>query len=281
MLSEERRQAYLSAMGIDVLYPRQPLPGARPSPVYELPAVKPATDSRQLASTAAQTRQPAVKNPSHSANLQSVRESLGGVGKAQARKPVAETAEGDPVTAATNATPEQPAIKAARTETRTTQAPQSLQFRLRYWSVSEQLGLLAEEPIASANMQQEYPALLKAILVALELETPTHSEEFVWPFSAAMPASEAGADKAAQALRGFITKRLERDKFANLLVFSSQLLELLPEAQAHQDLADYQLASNVYLTRTHSLGAMLQVPELKREVWAQLQPLRKRLQSGK
>ena len=96
-----------------------------------------------------------------------------------------------------------------------------------------------------------------------------------------MPASETGADKAAQALRGFITKRLERDKFANLLVFSSQLLELLPEAQAHQDLADYQLASNVYLTRTHSLGAMLQVPELKREVWAQLQPLRKRLQSGK
>ena len=35
-MNELRRQAYLEAMGIKVYYPRATLPGAKPSPRYEL-----------------------------------------------------------------------------------------------------------------------------------------------------------------------------------------------------------------------------------------------------
>lgn len=285
MLSEARRQAYLSAMGIDVLYPRRPLPGARPSPVYELPEPQSSPDIRQLGSKPLPAGQPAQQDSRRNANLQSMRESLGGIGKATARKSAAEPvgAQADVVThhaGAEKHAAEQSTTEPAQSDVQLSGMQPSLQFRLRYWPVSEQLALLAEEPVASAGMQQECQALLKAILAALGQAMPGRNEEFVWPFSAAMPASETGADKAAQALQGFIMKRLERDTFTNLLVFSSQLPELLPEAHAHPEQAEYQLATNAFLTRTHSLGALLQVPELKREVWAQLQPLRKRLQSG-
>ncbi|MEX2470329.1 MAG: hypothetical protein WD396_11280, partial [Pseudohongiellaceae bacterium] len=37
MFKEQRRQAYLQAMGIEVYYPRRALAGAAPSPAYELP----------------------------------------------------------------------------------------------------------------------------------------------------------------------------------------------------------------------------------------------------
>ncbi len=269
MLKEERRQAFLSAMGIEVFYPRQPLPGAKRSPVYELP-LKTARQSVPQ-SRPVSAGKPAVKAAAAS-QLSAVRRSL----QPQDSKAIA----GDTGQSSVSTAPIAPVEQAATSAT-DAMTIESLRFQLQYWQVSPRLSVLLETLPANSELQSELPTLLVAILQALGQPEPKSSEQFRWPLHDSMPQSESGAAQASQALSGFIAKRRERDGFANLLVFGNLLTDLLPGAASQGEASDYALDDTLTITRTHSLGALLRVPALKRETWAQLQALRQRLQSDK
>jgi hypothetical protein len=88
---------------------------------------------------------------------------------------------------------------------------------------------------------------------------------------------------AQQILRGFIAQRHGARKFSNLLVFAGQIEAILAEsgvvdAGDGEGLQDFvQMPQGYHMTLTSTLSAMLAYPMLKRQVWAHMQPLKKRL----
>ena len=161
-------------------------------------------------------------------------------------------------------------------------------FRLEYRLINSQLAVLLEVPLhAQQQLGGQTAQLLANILLALEVGAEDResdkagtSEPFNWPLLDGLPAEEATARRASQALLGFIAMRRQRDSFRNLLVFTSQsgqILELLPGVSTAPG-CDYRLEKlDCWLTHVSSLQEMLSVPSMKREVWQELQPLRKRL----
>lgn len=279
-MNERQRQAYLQAMGIQTLYPRLRVAGARPSPVYDYPLpAQVATDAEE-------------PSPVQSSPVAAVRSSLRSrlvdlddAGRQRRQAPGTEQAR--------NSKPQTPAGHSADPSvsssgdngTAVQDDEQPLQFRVQYLQISQQLAVLQEVPWQSGNHNPaESEVLLRNILLALEQTLPARwpaAEVFNWPLSPDLPASEATPKHATQALNGFIAMRRQRDGFANLLVFTAQIGALLAATEADQDKADFHIPKlNCHITCVTSLQAMLAVPALKKEVWQQLQPLRARLLAG-
>mgnify|MGYP002395324410 CR=1 FL=1 len=158
----------------------------------------------------------------------------------------------------------------------------ALRFCSRFYALGDKLAVLSEAPHdGSQHDEAEATRLLAAILRALEVPAArlaAATDVLNWPLTPEQPAAETGAEHASRALGGFLTQTWEQHGYANLLVFSSQLQELLPGYDRSEGASDYQPnARNYRITSTQSLAAMCAVPELKREVWDHLQPLRERL----
>lgn len=256
-MNEQQRQAYLEAMGIQVYYPRQPLKNARPSPAYEWPEPEPAN-----AGAAAEQRPVGDHAGSGPARVVvDLDDSRRRRRQSQVDAPVA----ADQPDARSDAGSAEPALR----------------FRLTYSQPVPGLAVLSEQPLERTADSPEVSQLLHNILLALAVDNAAENrqvEQFNWPLSEAMPAGEATAEHARQALGGFITMRQQRDGFTNLLVFSSRLAELLPGAARGQTSGDFPARKiHCQVTCVESLYAMLSLPELKKDVWRQLQPLRQRL----
>lgn len=261
-MNEIQRQAYLRAMGIDAVYPRLPIPAARPSPVYDWPTTAPParTDTSETL-----TSRPAPRS--------------GAAARAQVVSELVSPAEPD--TASRTASRRAPEQTSAQAEVATAQQPDgeaTLRFRLQYLPVNAALSVLWEVPLhGAADSERESRVLLVNILLALAAplpETPPAVETFAWPILEDAAELPQGARQAGQAVAGFITMRRRRDGFANLLVFASQVADLLPGIGSTDQRAD---KLDCHLVCVNSLQTMLSVPAIKRDVWQQLQPLRQRL----
>ncbi|NQV69721.1 MAG: hypothetical protein HQ498_06820 [Pseudohongiella sp.] len=308
-MNEVQRQAYLKVMGIQTYFPKSILLGAKPSPAYEFPletlqkldpgsarqasaglSIKPersyaaglvarvekGIESRGVESRPAEgvkeTSESAAKNAGIARVPRSLKpprsESTAAISLAGSRLKQVNGEESK-----TLATSEESIVAEAENE---------LRFKLRYFRISEKLAVIDEVPHQkSERLNAEDLVLLKAILAALKLDTggvDFQPESFSWPLAAGLSMKNDPAEEAKRALSGFVQMRHETDRFANLLVFSAQVDSLLVRPLDGTESRDFAATnSNYFITVTSSLHSMLAYPALKREVWQQLQPLRRRL----
>jgi hypothetical protein len=248
-MDEFKRQAYLSAMGIQLYYPRSALVGAKASPASHLAS---------------------LVTPPPSAAL-----TVDGEGAAPQRAPG--NNEGIMLE------PEnEPGKEREREAESGGESQAGLKFELCYYKINAELAVIDEIPHHSGEKSHSHSlALLRAILLALGVDGKDCQFKpvtFSWPLAAALEMKSEPALEARKALLGFIKKRQEIDLFRNLLIFAGQIDEILMLAEGGEDARDYQFANcSYYVTITSSLRSMLAYPMLKRDTWHHLQPLRQRL----
>ena len=250
-------------MGIEAVYPRVPVPAARPSPSYDWP-VPPPSEAPADADIPPAPRP--VQRADAAARAQVVSELVTpGEAADQAREPAPDSLAQDvpPVKTATDQQPDQ---------------EPELRFQLQYLPVNDALSVLWEVPLhGAADSERESRVLLANILLALSAPLPQQlptQETFDWPILEGAAELPEGARQAGQAVAGFIAMRRRRDGFTNLLLFASQVANLLPGVTSGDQRAE---KLDCHLVCVNSLQAMLSVPAIKRDVWQELQPLRQRL----
>ena len=246
-MDELKRQAYLSAMGIQQYYPRSALAGAKASPLA--PSIT-------------------VSTPSAALSVDSE--------EATPQSPPVSDEEALPE-------PENEPGKEREQEAESGGEPQAgLRFELCYYKINAELAVIDEIPHHSGEKSHSHSlALLRAILLALGVDSKDcqfKPETFSWPLAAALEMKSEPALEARKALLGFIKKRQEIDLFRNLLIFAGQIDEILMHAEGGEEVRDHQFANcNYHVTITSSLRSRLAYPMLKRDTWHHLQPLRQRL----
>lgn len=290
-MNEYQRQAYLKVMDVQPFYLKKALPAAKASPSYDYPLDIQKSEAR-TSPTAVLLVDPGSAAPRSSgpAVSQEVRgDSNRPVGlsdlKAQLRqatgKNVAKPRENEkPATQDI-----EPIVPSAAIEA---EIGNEFNFKIRYFYINEQLAVIDELPYAQgdegAGVKIE---LLKAILSALKVnwsDSDFRTESFSWPIDSPMAVEGDSKLAAQQILKGFIAQRHAAHKFSNLLVFAGQIEAVLAEpvgagiGAAEGSPQDFiQMPQNYHMTLTSTLSAMLSYPLLKKQVWAHLQPLKKRL----
>ena len=249
-MDELKRQAYLSAMGIQLYYPRSSLAAAKASPASHLaPSITVSTPSAALTVDGEEAAAQSVPENNEETLLE----------------------------------PENEPGKEREQEVESGGEPQAgLKFELCYYKINAELAVIDEIPHHSGEKSHSHSlALLRAILLALGVDSKDcqfKPETFSWPLAAALEMKSEPALEARKALLGFIKKRQEIDLFRNLLIFAGQIDEILMHAEGGEEARDHQFANcNYHVTITSSLRSMLAYPMLKRDTWHHLQPLRQRL----
>lgn len=299
-MNEVQRQAYLKVMGIQTYFPKSILVGAKPSPHYEFPPEAleqpDLTGEKQQRAGISIRQQLAEKHSAAQGTQEKAAENLAEPGRRGAKQPATarsgrpgETPQSKPVAVNVPAGSSQEPTKEEKLKSTATSEERinggdvtELRFKLRYIRISEQLAVIDEVPHQkSERLGTEDLALLRAILAALKLDTRDvefRSETFAWPLAENLTMKNDPAEEAKRALSGFVQMRQETDRFSNLLVFAAQTDSLLMKQENGSDIRDFEAtSSNYFITVTSSLHSMLAYPALKREVWQQLQPLRRRL----
>ncbi len=291
-MNELQRQAYLSAMGIQLYYPRSPLAGAKASPASHLvPSTTLSTPSAADADSGQQRQFEAAPGTESPAPTVAVAAPSGrGVSSTEV-EPAALSIDAEE--SVPQSSPErddetllepgnETGMQAAQ-EAESGGEPQAeLKFELCYYKISTELAVIDEIPHHSGGKSHSHSlVLLRAILLALGVDSEGRQfkrETFSWPLAAALELKSEPALEARKALLGFIKKRQETDEFSNLLIFAGQIDEILMHHEDGAEVRDYRFANyNYYLTITRSLRSMLAYPMLKRDTWQHLQPLRQRL----
>ena len=310
-MNEVQRQAYLKVMGIQTYFPKTVLIGAKPSPAYDLPPEVPAKSelAGEPAPEASAVARPRRRTTGASTGgiRKKLAQELAGAGARKAEKPAAATGssraeqpESAVVTSVDGGSAE-PALVSVGGESTNTEQDDELRFKLRYFRINGQLAIIDEVPHQkSERLNQEDRALLLAILRALQLDcsdVELNPESFSWPLAENLSMKNDPSTEARRALSGFIRMRQEKDRFSNLLIksgfirmrqekdrfsnlliFAGQADKLLVQQKDGVEIRDFAAGSSDYfITVTNSLHSMLAYPALKREVWQQLQSLRKRL----
>lgn len=316
-MNELQRQVYLDTLGVQAVYPRRMVPGAKSSPVYDLPLAEspqelshealqetrqePGLESRREPSkeTRPETRQePGLeprresrREPSKETRRESPQESRQESPESETRR-AAEAAAAHQDGAALVSKPGEPAGTVQQTATGSDRvaatapaaepAPDPLRFQLRYYPINRRLAVIDELPHQQGGaVAPAAIGLLRNILHALNVDVTDcafNSESFQWPLPGAPALNIDPGQAAVQAFKGFIAGRRQQDGFENLLVFAGQIDDLLLGTAGGVNERDYQPAGTDYhLTVTGSLQSMLSYPLLKRDVWEHLQPLRRRL----
>ena len=158
----------------------------------------------------------------------------------------------------------------------------SLRFSLNYYFLNSRLAVLEEVPLSKSQFNhRDYLNLLRKILVALGVEAERQSfnaENICWPVGEgfATPADQESA--ARLMLFGFIRRKSQEANFANLLVFADSISDFFIRQKKTESMRDYfNETEGFHLTISQSLESMLTHPDLKKDAWQQLQPLRKRI----
>lgn len=291
-MNEQERVAYLRSMGYQVYYPRYVLPGAKPSPHYELP-----TESEFGNESGAGTPAAQEKTSLSAGKKQQARPRNRGLEKVRgqlAEEPKQSRSDNEPTSrrlqdAKANVVEplesqryQEPSAAQSNSE-----SAAELRFSLQFYPVNSSIAIINESPHQVRGKQnKEVQDLLRAILTALGVNIPDvgfQAEQFNWPLAEGLDVLGDPRRAASLALHGFVSQRLEQDRFQNLLVFTSQLPDLLaPNPAKHEDpFGDFgAVDAGYHLTLSHSLPAMLAHPQLKREVWSHLQVLRNRLSNA-
>ncbi len=283
-MNELQRQAYLRELGIQTYFPRRALPGAKPSRLFGASVLS-------AGMTAA--------DPSPQTGREQGARLLADIGVLSA--PVTSAPKAIPAAvpeATVRAAPEVRAEPAGKVCTAPAPVPTSAapvtvsvsaappRFAFAYFPVSEELAVISELPWAkSAAVSPTCRQLLAGMLRALGIpadERALTSMVFTWPLMEG-PDIEQGEESARQTLAGFLARRLKLRPVRYLLVLAEQSTGYLFPADF-----DWQQGRGGLLQHPHfdmqvvvtrSLNAMDAVPDLKREVWQAMQPLRQALAS--
>ena len=266
-MNESQRKVYLRAMGIDVYYPRAILPGAKPSPAYEFDLIE---QGQSLPIESSFVPEEESEDPNtqleiaenENAETESIKQEASVRTELDAKVDLTEA--------------EQP-------EQKKEEESSELRFSLRYFRVTDSVAVIDEYPLQqSADSRDKSLHLLSNILRALNIEVEVLSPElFSWPLIEGLTEETDSANAAKQALQGFIAGRQEQDGFKNLIVFVGVIDDLLVGPERAENRRDYQIEnSDVFITITQSLQFMLSFPDLKKDVWRQLQPVLLRIQSA-
>jgi len=243
-MEETRRQAYLQAMGIDcfmsVASATAPTPQSPASVVAKVP--KP-----ELLESVKATPKPGGRIARKSATVDS---------PASTPSPIA-------------------SIQSQPTDTESS----DLRFTLQFFRFGESLAVINELPyLAGAESGKEELTLLDRMLNALG-KPPGRAVGapelvFRWPLDETNPVAAKQRVEARQLLHGMLQGRIAQGRFAYLLVMAGCSEELLrPAGQAVGDQPVVMEELGCQAVFTHSLGAIVSVPALKRPVWQAIQPL--------
>ena len=269
IVSEQQRQAYLRELGIQCYFPRRALPGAKPPRLFgvSLPVL-----------AAKLPLPPQVSTQSHPLETLGIPAS----GVAVRTTAVAPGRTAAALLAAVSPTPvgHKPILEnvVAVAATAAVAAPR---FAFAYFPVSEELAVISELPWAkSAAVSPACRQLLAGMLRAMNVPSDAQaisSMVFTWPLLEG-PDMDQGEESARQTLAGFLARRLKLRPVRYLLVLAEQGTDLLFPAnfdwpQGREGLLRHP-HFNIEVVLTRSLHAMDAAPELKREVWQAMQPLR-------
>jgi hypothetical protein len=251
-MDEATRQAYLDSMGIQSYFPR-----------YILPAAK---ESEQFEWLYTETSEAGLKAEPTGQGAQGL--------QGEQRKTVKpEIPDFKPSLKSTSpADSAQTAEKAAETKTLETDKSVSsraeaeeVRFQLAIIQVNDEILVLALLPYmhASNSLNATQKQLFHNIFNALYAKPVTLNldiKPFRWPFSEA-PHIEKDASAAKASLSAYLQQLQNRMSFNRLLVMGEKIENFL----------DFEKAYEITICR--SLDEMLKMPQLKREVWQQLNKL--------
>ena len=250
-MNELQRQAYLEAMGIDSYFPRVQLPGALASPVCDMSEAAVSETPQQAAIAAANSEEqhttippspPPVKSAEGPRAAQAV---LGNV--------VDDIAKHRPPTPA----------KPKRSEA-VESASDIPHFALTI-AKSQSGILIIDDGIQPDQDYTEYLRLLQNILFAVGAgKQALQLDPFVWPMMKTAQFDQS-AEAARQTLSVYINKLIEDLSVRYVLVMGEQ-------AQSY-------ITANDQVSCIHTLSGLrlLSEPALKRQVWQDLQPLKRAL----
>ena len=161
----------------------------------------------------------------------------------------------------------------------------ALRFSLNYYFLNEKLAVLEEIALSGSQFnRKDNLNLLRNILLALGVGTENQrfdAESISWPVAEgfSIPADQESA--ARFMLAGFIRRKSQEASFENLLVFTDTISDFFIRRGKAERIRDYfNETEGFHLTISQSLDTMLTHPDLKGDVWQQLQPLKKRITFG-
>lgn len=281
-MNELQRQAYLRELGIQTYFPRRALPGAKPSRLFGASVLgagmteadpSPPSGRDQGVRLLADIGVPSVPATSAPKVIPAAVPEATVRAATEVRAEPAGKVATAPAPVLTPAAPVTVSVSAAPPR-----------FAFAYFPVSEELAVISELPWAkSTAVSPACRQLLAGMLRALGMpadERALTSMVFTWPLMEG-PDIEQGEESARQTLAGFLARRLKLRPVRYLLVLAEQSTGYLFPADF-----DWQQERGGLLQHPHfdmkvvvtrSLNAMDAVPDLKREVWQAMQPLRQAL----
>lgn len=266
-MKETKRKAYLAAMGIDICYPRILLPELKESFVSEFKNV-----DNDLA----------ANNKANTLDLRNKPQSL--------IVPPKELQTVNSVGSLENKTKENGSNRAIKQseeelESESISGGNSLRFSLNFYHINSSLAIIDEFPVLqSETVKAQSLNLLSNIVSAFDIDMKNYEfgdDRLMWPIAEGLEAVHDETLAAQKLLSGFIERKSQQNAFENLLVFAGVIGDFLVSNGKTEDDRDYLYGSkNFHITITHSLHSMLSFPQLKRDVWLQLQPLKERIKEN-
>jgi len=160
----------------------------------------------------------------------------------------------------------------------------SLSFSLNFYWINQSIAIIDEFPIQQSSVAKGQSLnLLRNIISALNIDDQDYelsAETLSWPIADGLIPLNDEASAARMMLLGFIESKLKQNAFQNLIVFAGILDHLLvfpDQREVNNDFLYSEGDKKVHITITQSLQSMISFPALKRDVWNELQPLRKRI----
>ena len=259
-MNEFQRREYLSAMGIDLYCPQEKLPAEK--------QIK----ERALNEADKNPSGFAASKPSETYNLLHELHRPPGAGQHDASHPKQKSRERSESHSIIN------------DKLPTTSNETDLHFSLNFYFLNKRLAVL-EEVVRdeTAYNRKKSSDLMYNVLSALGIDLKGYSlegENISWPVAKEFSMMGDQASAARQMLFGFIKRKSHQNEFANLLVFAETISGFYLRTEKGEIVRDYfNQEEKIHLTVTHTLQSMMDRPQLKKDVWQQLQPLRDRLTS--
>ena len=261
-ITEQTRQDYLDAMGIQTWFPRVVLPNALPHREFDAP------------------EPPELQEAPQELSAQEAMLALGLPETHSEPEPVKET----PPRPSMVTTPSDAAAKEAPkpdTTEKRKPTPATSKFRLVALAPNDECLVIAEMPHSGLNQFSRFHhRLLNDILRSIHIkpQPEPHMSEFVWPLGnvGLMGHMDQGDTAAADAVCAFLSNQfgLSRRKLVLLFGAAAARFVIDPE-RTFEDLRGLQtgLHAQQYFVASHGLNELMKLPSLKAETWKDLQAL--------